>query len=171
MKEWALPTLETQNRASTGLTKSILVVQTPVPSLKGIWVWAGALWDVGTDTEGDVGGGTKPGGLPEEGHSRWLGNPDQGPQEEKQRPRFTSEHLINVFKKSKLLMVGLFRHKLYFSIQIFPKILQNLTSEKKTKEFQELILFLGTTDSSVDILTVNQIQKYRRHGTEAVWFG
>lgn len=70
MKEWALPTLETQNRASTSLTKSILVVKTPVPSLKGIWVWAGALWDVGTDTEGDVGGGTKPGGLPEEGHSR-----------------------------------------------------------------------------------------------------
>lgn len=68
-------------------------------------------------------------------------------------------------------MVGLFRRKLYFSIQIFPKILQNLTSEKKTKEFQELILFLGTTDSSVDILTVNQILKYRRHGTEAVWFG
>lgn len=68
-------------------------------------------------------------------------------------------------------MVGLFRHKLYFSIQILPKILQNLTSEKKTKEFQELILFLGTTDSSVDILTVNQILKYRRHGTEAVWFG
>lgn len=59
-------------------------------------------------------------------------------------------------------MVGLFGHKLYLSIQIFPIILQNLTSEKKTKELQELILFLWTTDSSVDILTVNQILKYKR---------
>lgn len=111
MKGWALLTLETLNRALTSLTKSTLVVPIPMPSLTGFWVWAGCFVGCGF-TEGDM-GRARPGSFPEEGHSRWVDNPDQGPEEEKKRLKFIRERLINSFKYCKLPMSELCRHKLY----------------------------------------------------------
>lgn len=39
----------------------------------------GALWDVGSDTQGNV-AGARPGGF----HPRWVDNPEQGSEEEKE---------------------------------------------------------------------------------------
>lgn len=91
MQGRALPTLKTLHRALTSLTKSTLVVPIPIPSLKGFWVWAGCFAGCGF-TEGDM-GRARPGSFPEEGHSRWVGNPDRGPEKGKKE-----EHLINAFK-------------------------------------------------------------------------
>lgn len=83
-------------------------------------------------------GRASPGSFPEEGHSRWVDNPDQGPEEEKKRLKFISEHLINSCKHCKLPMSELCRHKLYFqNSDNSPEF--NLTNKRKTTELQKLI--------------------------------